>query len=162
MTSLAAPEYLITIALVGAYFILRANLFPSLSNRVPARSFLVVLFCGIVLLNVYVYNQTVARSTTVDQVTPRENALKKLNAMLPDVPRIGFMTDIKRSNGNSKWLERYFLTRYVMAPRLVEVGAGPEWVVVVATDLRSAELSEDLALVQDFGDGVMLFRRKAQ
>ena len=113
------------------------------------------------MLNVYVYRQTVARSTSVDRGTPRENALKKLNAALPDVPRIGFVTNVDRSAG-SKWLEPYFLTRYIVAPRLVEEGSGPEWVVVLAPDVRSVSLKDDLALVQDFGDGVMLFRRKSK
>ena len=161
MTSLAAPEYLITIALLGAYFILRANLFPAISKRVPARSFLVFVFCGIALLNVYVYRQTVAESSVVDRGTPRENALRKLNAMLPDVQRLGYITDIPRSE-RSRWLEQYFLTRYVMAPRLVEEGSGPEWVIVVAPDVHSVSLRTDLALVQDFGDGVMLFRRNGK
>jgi hypothetical protein len=161
VTSLAAPEYLITIALLGAYFILRANLFPALSNRLPARNFLVLVFCGIVLLNVYVYRQTVADPSVVDRTTLQENALRKLNAMLPDVPRIGYITDIPRSSRN-KWLELYVLTRYVVAPRLVEEGSGPEWVVVLTAGIQSVPVRDDLALVKDFGDGVMLFRRKSQ
>ena len=49
-----------------------------------------------------------------------------------------------------------------MSPRLVEDGTGPEWVVVIATDVHSVLLADDLVLVQDLGDGVMLFRRKGK
>ena len=161
MTGLATPEYLITAAFIGVYFLLKANLLPAVSKRIDARSFLVIVFCAIVVLNLDVDRRAMLPSTQVDRQSSTERALRKLAAALPDVPRVGFKTDIDRSD-RATWLEPFFLTRYVLAPRLVEEGAGPEWVVVIATDVHLALAADDLALVQDFGDGVRLFRQKAR
>jgi hypothetical protein len=152
-------EYIIVGALFMVYFALKLHLFPRISRRLDPRGFLIVFFCAIALLNLHVYSETIKRNRRMDLISATEKSLRDLGELLPETQRIGFITDIKKSDSAHR-LERLFLTRYALAPRIVEVGTSPDWVVVNATEYCPELIPADLVLVRDFGEGLMLFRRR--
>jgi hypothetical protein len=154
-------EYIIVGALFMVYFALKLNLFPKISRRLNPRGFLIVFFCAIALLNLHVYNGTIKRDRRMDWISATEKSLRDLDELLPETQRVGFITDIKKSD-YFDWLERLFLTQYALAPRIVEEGTAPDWVIVNVTEYCPELIPADLVLVRDFGEGLMLFRRRNQ
>jgi hypothetical protein len=157
----ANGEYIIVGALFMVYFALKLKLFPGISHRLNPRDILIVFFCAIALLNLHVYNENIKRNHRMDLVSASEKSLRDLAELLPETQRVGFITDIKKPYYAHR-LERLFLTRYALAPRIVEEGTAPDWVVVNATEYCPELIPADLVLVRDFGEGLMLFRRRNQ
>src|SRR5262245_42765767 len=96
-------------------------------------------FSGIALRNAYVYYHS---AISPDRIVATEESFRALSKALPDVHRVGFITDVPRNN-RSKYLERYFAARYAMVPRLVEEGASSEWVIVNAV-MGASNIPSDL------------------
>ena len=57
---------------------------------------------------------------------------------------------------------RYFGTQYAIAPRVLEEGTVPNWVIVNAVVYDPRLIPDGMVLVRDFGDGLMLFRREKE
>ncbi len=79
--------------------------------------------------------------------------------MLPEGTRVGYISDIKKSDRRA-WLVRYFGTKYAIAPRVLEEGTDPNWLIVNAVAYDPRLIPDGMVLVRDFGDGLMLFRRR--
>jgi len=151
--------------LVGVFFAiylaLRLNVIPRIGGRRNSQIFLLVFFCGAISLNVRIHYREIQRGHTRDKVIPTETSLRNLNRVLPEGTRVGYVSDIKRSN-RSAWLERYFLTQYAVSPRVLEEGTGPDWVIMNAVAYDPRLVPDDFVSVRDFGDGLMLFRREKE
>ena len=157
-----SSEYLIVGGLFGVYLVLRLDLFPKLSNSVDSRSFLLLFFCGVAFLNVYIRYKIVQQATPVDYVSDTEKSLQELGGVLPKGSRVGFVSDISQKSNRREYIHRYFQARYSLAPRVVEEGASSDWVIVSMMNFNASLIPPDLVLVRNFGNGIMLFRKKVE
>lgn len=83
-------------------------------------------------------------------------------ASLPEGAEIGYITDAPRDGAIATAM--FLSAQYVLAPRLLRKGAArQEWVLGNFTrpaDFASVGRSQGLRIQQDFGNGVVLFRRE--
>jgi hypothetical protein len=89
----------------------------------------------------------------------REGRLLELRKSLPASTHVGYVTDDRPWVSDAS-TERFFLTQYVLAPVVVVPESTHEWVVGNFRDVRTASVPRDLRVERDFGEGVVLFRRK--
>lgn len=88
----------------------------------------------------------------------------RFGALLAAVPagaEMGYLTDA--APGSVADTSMLLSAQYVLAPRLVARGTAHEWVVGNFTrpgDFAAVGRSNGLRLVQDFGNGVVLFRKE--
>lgn len=88
----------------------------------------------------------------------------RFEPLLPAVPEraeIGYLTDAQPGSVTESAM--FLGAQYVLAPRLVEKGASHEWVLGNFTrpgDFDAVGRSHGLRLQQDFGNGVVLFRKE--
>ena len=153
-------EYLIVSVLFAAYLALRLNIIPRIGGRQNSQIFLLVFLCGAISVNIGVHYRTVQRGHSVDKVLYAET-LRNVSEVLPEGTRVGYISDTKRSDRNA-WLVRYFSTQYAIAPRVLEDGTAPDWLIVNAVAYDRHVIPDGMVLVRDFGDGMMLFRRKKE
>ena len=154
-------EYIVVGVLFAIYLALRLNVIPRIGGYRNSQIFLLVFLCGAMLLNIRVHYRLTQSGPRMDQVSSTEIPLRNLSQALPQGTRVGYISDVKRSDRNA-WLERYFLTQYAVAPRVLEEGTVPDWVIVNAVAYDPRLVPDGLVLVRDFGDGLMLFRRKRE
>jgi hypothetical protein len=84
-----------------------------------------------------------------------------LLAAVPAGTELGYLTDA--APGSVADPSMLLSAQYVLAPRLVAKGSAHEWVVGNFTrpgDFAGVGRSNGLRLVQDFGNGVVLFRKE--
>ena len=153
-------EYLVVSVLFAAYLALRLNIIPRIGGRRNSEIFLLVFLCGAISVNIGVHYRTVRRGYSVDKVLYAET-LRNVSQVLPEGTRVGYISDIKESEGRP-WLVRYFGTKYAVAPSVLEEGTVPNWVIVNAAVYDPRLIPDGMVLVRDFGDGLMLFRRKKE
>jgi hypothetical protein len=85
--------------------------------------------------------------------------LAPVAAVVPQNAILGYLTDVPQGSVTESAM--LIGAQYVLAPRLVVRGAGPEWVLGNFTrpaDFGAFGRSRGLELQQDFGNGVVLFR----
>ena len=153
-------EYVAAGVLFAIYLALRLNIIPRIGGRRNSQIFLLVFLCAGISLNIGVHYRTVQRGYTWDKLLYAET-LRDLSQVLPEGTRVGYISDIKRSD-TVAWLARYFGTQYAIAPRVLEDGTAPNWVIVNAVSYDRHLVPEGMVLVRDFGDGMMLFRREKE
>jgi len=153
-------EYLIVSVLFAVYLALRLNIVPRIGGRRNSEIFLLVFLCGAISVNIGVHYRTVQRGYSRDKVLYAET-LRSLSQVLPEGTRVGYVSDIKRSDRNA-WLVRYFGTKYAVAPWVLEEGTVPNWVIVNAAVYDPRLIPDGMVLVRDFGEGLRLFRRKEE
>ena len=139
---------------------MKLNIFLKSGTKGRARSYLLVLFCGLAALNIYIYQVRVQEGYGVDSVSPSEMLLQQLRQELPRGGRVGFISDGKKAASVSS-VERYLLTQYAVAPIVVEEGTSADLVIVNVQKFDPEPIPADLVLVRDFGSGLMLFRKRA-
>jgi hypothetical protein len=142
------------------YLALRLNIVPRIGGRRNSEIFLLVFLCGAISVNIGVHYRTVQRGYSRDKVLYAET-LRSLSQVLPEGTRVGYVSDIKRSDRNA-WLVRYFGTKYAVAPWVLEEGTVPNWVIVNAAVYDPRLIPDGMVLVRDFGEGLRLFRRKEE
>ena len=79
---------------------------------------------------------------------------------IPEGAGIGYITDAPPGSGADTGM--FLSAQYVLAPRLLKRGAAQEWVLgnfIRPADFAAVGRSHGLRLQQDFGEGVVLFRK---
>ena len=98
------------------------------------------------------------------RIGDQETRFREAAAALPASGEIGYVTDQKE---NREWA-MFLGAQYVLAPRvLVETGKHPHSPWVLGNFARQIDLTQfanrrGLTVVQDFGQGVVLFRKDAK
>lgn len=88
-------------------------------------------------------------------VVAQGTRLEGVRASVPENAVVGYLSD----SGNPRLLT----SAYALAPRLVQPGAGQDWVVgdfARWEDLAAVGRQHGLRVVRDFGNGVVLFRKE--
>jgi hypothetical protein len=83
--------------------------------------------------------------------------LAGLRALVPENAVVGYLSD----PGDP----RILMSAYALAPRLIRLGAEPDWVVgdfARRTDFAALGRQYGLRVVRDFGNGVVLYRREGR
>lgn len=127
--------------------------------RVKAASALLALSVLVSVVPMFLQANVTAKILP-SQITLDGKRLNALRQALPAQAVVGYVSD---EGGDDGGLWDFYLAQYFLAPVLLEKGSGRELVVGnFRKPVADAEwlASRDLILVQDFGDGVMLFRRK--
>jgi len=89
---------------------------------------------------------------------PRFQAL--MNAV-PERAELGYLTDAEPGSVTESSMA--LSAQYALAPRILEKSVGPEWALGNFTrpaDFAASGQSKGLRLQQDFGNGVVLFRKE--
>ena len=123
----------------------------------------VVLLCIIIAFQSYRTADADARAYRDPyMVNVQPERLREAIRYLPEHTEVGYLSDLsfELTNGSAA----YFGVMYALAPRLVTRSAdSPEWVVGNFShplDYAAAGAGHHLELVKDFGNGIVLFRRR--
>lgn len=142
------------------------NLPPSASVGALAAVVLAVLLALFGALNYYGFLGAYSSAYTDPyQVGAQETRLQELLAAVPPGARLGYVSDLPAGNQESAAFD---VARYVVAPHLlVEAGgaATAEWVIGNFTHPESAAgvgAARNLRLFNDYGNGIVLFRRNSR
>ena len=98
-----------------------------------------------------------------DAVTHHERRLAGLRKRLPARGVVGYVTDAVDAGGSNEAWRRFATTQYSLAPLILERTTEHELVLGDFKDpgtIATVVAGNDLLLVEDFGDGVVLFRRR--
>jgi hypothetical protein len=105
---------------------------------------------------------------TPDEVSEYDRRLAPLRHRLPRGAVIGYVSDpalatVSKAEGRKQY-RKYLLTRYALVPVLVLRNQQPMLIVGNFDDPSSAEQAGRLGLdpVEEFGNGIVLFRRRAE
>ena len=96
------------------------------------------------------------------QVQAQPERFRGVIEALPPSAVVGYMTDLEPTDRSAPIIFR--TAQYTLAPRLLQPGSAQEWVIgnfSKAGDFRAFGAGKGLQLVQDFGNGVVLYRRGA-
>jgi hypothetical protein len=95
-------------------------------------------------------------------INAQPQRLREAARLLPDKAITGYLSDL--SFADTPGQAAYFGVAYALAPRLVVRSAdGPAWVIGNFShplDFAAAGAAHRLELVRDFGNGVVVFRRR--
>jgi hypothetical protein len=84
-------------------------------------------------------------------------------AAIPQDAQAGYLTDVPPGSVTARAM--FLSAQYVLAPRLLKQGADGEWVLGNFTrpaDFAALGRSQGLRLQQDFGNGVVVFRKEGR
>lgn len=101
-----------------------------------------------------------------DDVSPVESRLQRLKTALPKQGTVGYLSEPRREGAapDLAYAKRFYLTQYVLAPLIVRKGSAPVLVVghfaAESPDVLTA--MPDLVLVEEFGQGVFLWRHRGR
>ena len=129
------------------------------------------VIAGVLLLCVsaVIYAVEICRRTHVltkappDNITLHEMRLAELRKRLPARGVVGYVSDDLGVAGEDRAWRRFATTQYSLAPVILERTAAHEVVVGVFDDpgaSTAASAGGDLLLVEEFGEGVVLFKKK--
>jgi hypothetical protein len=94
----------------------------------------------------------------VDPITQNEIQLSAVKAALPVGQAVGYLD--ASPPGDPNRLMRYYLAQYALAPTLLIADPQAEWQLLrVAPDAPPVQTDPHYRKVQDFGNGLSLFRR---
>ncbi len=96
------------------------------------------------------------------QVQAQTERFRGVIDAVPPNAVMGYVTDLDPTDRSAPIIFR--TAQYTLAPRLLQPGTGQEWIVgnfSKAFDVRAFGAGKGLQLVQDFGNGVVLYRRGA-
>lgn len=96
------------------------------------------------------------------QVQAQTERFRGVIEALPPAAVVGYLTDLEPADRSAPIIFR--TAQYTLAPRLLQPGPGQEWVIgnfSKAGDFRAFGAGKGLQLVQDYGNGVVLYRRGA-
>lgn len=145
------------------------NTFRSYPARVKVGLVLILLFAATSSMH-WLRNvvSAMVKSTGVDEITAYEARYQELKHTLPPEIVVGYLSDpvppdLPRSEGRTHF-KRFVLTQYALSPVIVVRSTEPDLVVGNFESHAHADTAAafQLTLVHDFGDGVMLFRKKRQ
>ena len=118
---------------------------------------LLALILTLAILNLSVFREQVGTAIRKDQLVT-ESRFRKLREALPVNGHVGFITD----EVGDGLVARYYLTQYALAPIVVEEGTSRDLVIGNFRKFDPHLVPVTLLLVADFGDGLLLFRRKPE
>ena len=127
--------------------------------------------CGVILLCIVSAVQSYRSVDAYAQayhdpymINAQPERLREAIPYLANQSEVGYLSDISFEVANGS--AAYFGVMYALAPRLVTRSADrQEWVVgnfSQPLDYAAAGASHHLELVKDFGNGIVLFRRRRQ
>ena len=126
-----------------------------ISPRLVLASFLFVLCC-LLSTGRMIFQAPSPRHLRSDDISNRsDKRFAALRARLPASGVIGYVG----STGDSATPD-YYLTQYALAPLVVDLSPNHSLVVGNFPSLPAAGIPNNLRLVEDFGNGVMLFAAK--
>jgi hypothetical protein len=132
-------------------------------NRAVIVSAAIVILAATGLLNLYQVVDAQARQGDPYQVDAQMARLQQAVATLPPRVQAGYVSDMDLSS--ARGLLAFNAARYAMAPRLLTPGVTAEdagWVLgnfSQPVDYAAFGAQRSLTVAQDFGNGVVLYRR---
>jgi len=126
------------------------------------RLVVLILLLMLSLLNLLAFQRQVATSRPDDRWA-REQHIREVRRFLPPAGRVGYISD-EMPFTSTRVVEargRYYSTQYAVAPVVVEVGPTQELIVGYFRRFEP-QLAAGLDVVHDFGDGLILFRKRSR
>jgi hypothetical protein len=102
------------------------------------------------------------RSIGKDEVTMYDRRFEELRKALPKRGLVGYVHD---QTDEVETIKAYYLTQYALAPIMVVHGIEPDLVVgnfSYPSEETGKSVPDDLIPIQNFGNGVILFRKEAR
>jgi hypothetical protein len=91
--------------------------------------------------------------------------LERLRRLIPGVQTIGYLSDVAVADmpANPEEFKRYSLTKYTLVPVLINEGAADDYVIGSFSSRATANIArQHFAIVADFGDDLLLLRKKSE
>lgn len=125
---------------------------------------LALILCFALLSQAQLLRQAVATYRVSDEVGEHEARFRRLRGGLPSHGVVGYVSDARREPQGpegARYIKQYFMTQYVLSPVLVADSTSAD--LVVGNFFLGRSLAgrtfPGLEVAEDFGDGVVLFRR---
>ena len=97
----------------------------------------------------------------LDPITKYEKRFSEIKAYLPNHAVVGYISDYDEKS--DKYGQAYNMTQYVLAPVILVRGIKRKFIIgnfQAAQPNIKAYARKDVALVRDFGNGAVLFKRR--
>lgn len=128
----------------------------------------VVAVAGLVAIaaaNLFQLKETIGpvQMNPVDETFRYEQQILLLRTFLPKTDRVGYLSDVAPVDPvlNAQTVKKYYLTQYALAPIVVRSGTKDEFIIGCFSDPKLAAIqTTGLTVVKDFGDGLVLLRKK--
>jgi hypothetical protein len=130
-----------------------------------ARGFALAGLIAIALINEYELKLRVGSFLPypIDDGALDIKRLERLRPLLPRAGRVGYVSDFPGLNTgtNPNAVTKFSRVRYALVPFVVHIGTEEEFIVVDFADASSAASQiKGFAVIKDFGDGLMLLRKR--
>jgi hypothetical protein len=124
-----------------------------------------VLVCLALVTQLRTFSQTATLvNIGSDAVTLIVRQMAELKSILPPGTVVGYLSNIDKGQIGTGWVVRpkaFYLTQYALAPIIVDYSTEHSLVVgYFDPPLRFDTDGKGLSLVKNFGNGIVLFRRK--
>jgi len=139
------------------------GIFPSVVSDKRFRWLMMATFAGLAIYNLSLVQRRANANFRAGTVArfQAETQRQELRRALPSSGRVGYISDKMPWRSDDDGVVRYFLTQYDVAPVVVEVGADQQdWVIGNFEKFDPHSVPANLSLAGDFGNGVMLFRKR--
>jgi hypothetical protein len=122
------------------------------------RSMLVVLIVTLAILNLFVFRDRV-KSTSVPGVA-LDGRFQELQAALARETHVGYISDDASHVSGYIGTKNYNLTQYAVAPIVVESGPTRDVIIGNFEKFDPERIPGDLVIDRDFGNGLILLRKR--
>ena len=139
------------------------GLFPSAISDKRFRWLMAALFASVAIFNLSLVQRRSNANFRAGTAArfQAETQRQELRKALPASGRVGYISDKMPWRSDDDGVVRYFLTQYDVAPVVVEIGAEQQdWVIGNFEKFDPHSVPPNLAVAGDFGNGVMLFRKR--
>jgi hypothetical protein len=126
-----------------------------------------VLVCFALTTQLLTFRQTAGLvNVRSDAVTLIVRKMAELKNILPPGTVVGYLSNIDKAQIGTGWVVRpkaFYLTQYALAPIIVDYSTEHSLVVgYFDPPLRFEADGKGLSLIRNFGNGIVLFRRKME
>ena len=125
------------------------------------RAVLLALFFGLVTLNLSVLRVQV-KTVIAENSAVTEDRFRELREALPAEGPVGYISDDTTPKDGYIGTKSYYLTQFAVAPIVVEAGATRDFVIGNFLKFDPHQVPRDLVIVRDFGNGLIVFRKKSE
>jgi hypothetical protein len=136
-------------------------------NNLFSKIALILIISASMVLNIFLLSDELLhfKYNRKDSIDER---FKELKIFLPSKGIVGYVSDIKETEENwqqKSSLKPYYCTQYALSPLIVDNSPNHLYVVgnILTKDNQNSiieKFKHELILIKDFGNGVVLFKRK--
>ena len=140
------------------------------NNMLTKLALILITSVSVLLNNFLTYNQLIQFNYREDSITRNQERFEEIKNYLPSQGIFGYVSDVEKKQEGEKQLQDnslidYYIAQYALSPLIIDYNLKHDYLVgnFLTEANRGAilqKLKKDFNFVSDFGNGVMLFKRK--